>query len=179
MKDVDIEEPTSFLDHLYLGCTQRGCKPNEKIFGQYNKMSEYRISAGATEKLPGWDKPRAKTSACPTTWKDMLEKSWNGIANWQTRKQSICTKFQVVAWMIITSRKKLESARFPVLVWTITKFKRKSWKTEVKCMKFAPTLYLNACTWHELTDLTFCGQSTNLHDLSRNGFKHVTDDWHD
>ena len=39
------------------------CKPNEKIIGQYNKMFESRISAGATEKLPGGDKPRAKTSA--------------------------------------------------------------------------------------------------------------------
>ena len=54
VKDVDIEEPTSFLDHVYLGCTQRECKPNEKNFGQYNKMFESRISAGATEKLPGW-----------------------------------------------------------------------------------------------------------------------------
>ena len=63
MKDVDIEEPTSFLDHVYLGCTQRECKPNEKIIGQYNKVFESRISAGATEEFPGWDKPRAKTSA--------------------------------------------------------------------------------------------------------------------
>ncbi len=60
MNDVDIEEPTSFLDHVYLRCTQRECKPNEKIIGQYNKMFESSISAGATEKLPGWDKPRAK-----------------------------------------------------------------------------------------------------------------------
>ena len=51
MKDVDILEPTKFLDHVYLGCTQRECKPNEKI-GQYNKMFESRISAGATEQLP-------------------------------------------------------------------------------------------------------------------------------
>ena len=63
MKDVDIEEPTSFLDHVYQGCIQRECKPNEKIIGQYNKMFESRISAKPTEKLPGWDKPRAKTSA--------------------------------------------------------------------------------------------------------------------
>ena len=60
MKDVDNEEPISFLDHVYLGCTQRECKPNEKIIGQYYKMFESRISAGATEKLPGWDEPRAK-----------------------------------------------------------------------------------------------------------------------
>ena len=31
MKDVDLDEPTSFLDHVYLGCTQTECKPNEII----------------------------------------------------------------------------------------------------------------------------------------------------
>ena len=54
MKNVDIDEPTSFLQHVYLGCTQRKCKPNETIIEHYNKMLESRISAGATEKLPGW-----------------------------------------------------------------------------------------------------------------------------
>ena len=49
MKNVDIDEPTSFLDHVYLGCTQRECKPNETIIEQYAKMFESRISAGATE----------------------------------------------------------------------------------------------------------------------------------
>ena len=29
MKNVDLDEPSSFLDHVYLGCTQRECKPNE------------------------------------------------------------------------------------------------------------------------------------------------------
>ena len=28
-ENVDIDEPTSFLDHVFLGCTQRECKPNE------------------------------------------------------------------------------------------------------------------------------------------------------
>ena len=46
MKNVDIEEPTSFLDHVYLGCTQRERKPNEAIIEQYTKMFESRISAG-------------------------------------------------------------------------------------------------------------------------------------
>ena len=31
MKLVDLGEPTSFLDHVYFGCTQRECKPNETI----------------------------------------------------------------------------------------------------------------------------------------------------
>ena len=30
MKNEDIDEPTSFLNHVYLGCSQRDCKPNEK-----------------------------------------------------------------------------------------------------------------------------------------------------
>ena len=28
MKNVGIEEPTSFLGHVYLGCTQCQCKQN-------------------------------------------------------------------------------------------------------------------------------------------------------
>ena len=58
-----MRSKTSFLYHVYLGCTQRECKPNEKIIGQYNNMVETHISAGATENLPGLDKPHAKTSA--------------------------------------------------------------------------------------------------------------------
>ena len=34
MKKVELDEPTSFLDHVYLGCTQRECKPNETIIEQ-------------------------------------------------------------------------------------------------------------------------------------------------
>ena len=60
MKNVDIDEPTSFLDHVYLGCIQRECKPNETIIEQFSKMFESRISAGATEKLPGGTNLRHK-----------------------------------------------------------------------------------------------------------------------
>ena len=62
MKLVDLGEPTSFLAHVYLGCTQRECKPNETIIAQYTKMFESRFSAGATEKLPGWEKSRTNSS---------------------------------------------------------------------------------------------------------------------
>ena len=30
-KEVDLGEPTSFLDHVYLGCTQRQCEKKAKI----------------------------------------------------------------------------------------------------------------------------------------------------
>ena len=63
MKRADLGEPTSFLDKLYLGCTQREYKVNENVVHQYREMFESRISATATEKLPGWEKTHAKIVA--------------------------------------------------------------------------------------------------------------------
>ena len=51
-KEVDLGEPTSFLDHVYLGCTQRECDTSNHIFDTSRTMFESRISAAATEKLP-------------------------------------------------------------------------------------------------------------------------------
>ena len=51
-KEVDLGEPTSFLDHVYLGCTQRQCQISKDIVDNYRAMFESRISAGGTEKLP-------------------------------------------------------------------------------------------------------------------------------
>ena len=33
-KEVDLGDPTSFLDHVYLGCTQRQCEVSQKYCGQ-------------------------------------------------------------------------------------------------------------------------------------------------
>ena len=49
-KAVDLREPISFLDHVYLGCTQRQCQISKDIVENYRTMFEYRSSAGATEK---------------------------------------------------------------------------------------------------------------------------------
>ena len=50
MKDVDLGEPTSFLDHVCLGCTQRKCQISKDIADDYKNMFESRISAGTMEK---------------------------------------------------------------------------------------------------------------------------------
>ena len=43
MKDVDIEEPTSFLDHVFFVLhIQRRCKPNEKIVEKTDQ--QYKVS---------------------------------------------------------------------------------------------------------------------------------------
>ena len=51
-KEVDLGGPTSFVDHVYLGCTQRQCERNKDVVDNYRTMFESRISAGGTEKLP-------------------------------------------------------------------------------------------------------------------------------
>ena len=65
MKDVDLGEPTSFLDHVYLGCTQRECQISDDIVANNRDMFESRISAGAKEQLPtrASGKPDAETTS--------------------------------------------------------------------------------------------------------------------
>ena len=51
-KEVDLGEPTSFLDHVHLGRTQRQCEISKDIVDNYRTMFESRISAARTEKPP-------------------------------------------------------------------------------------------------------------------------------
>ena len=49
-KKVHLGDSASFLDHVYLGCTQRQCETIKDIIDNYRTMFESRISAGGTEK---------------------------------------------------------------------------------------------------------------------------------
>ena len=149
---VDIEEPTSFLDHVYLGCTRRECKPNEKIIGQYNKMFESHLSAGATEKLPGWDKPRAKTSAWSYDMEGHARKCVDGYCE-------LSNKTEVSSPCLDDHQIKKEE------------MEHKGELSEVCSHVVLECFYLARICRPD--------QSTNWHDLSQNGLKHVTDDWHD
>ena len=50
-KEVDLGEPTSFLDHVYLGCTQRQCEISKHTVDNYRTMFESRISAGGSGEI--------------------------------------------------------------------------------------------------------------------------------
>ena len=63
MKEVDLGEPTSVFDHVYLVCTQRDCQTSKDIVDNYRNMFESRICAGAKEKLPCSGKPGADISS--------------------------------------------------------------------------------------------------------------------
>ena len=58
---------------------QRERTSNENIIEEYTKMLEIRVSAGAIEKLPGWENPYGKKSLGLTTWKAMRKSEWKDI----------------------------------------------------------------------------------------------------
>ena len=66
-KEVDLGEPTSFVDHVYLVCTQRQCERSKDIVDKYRTMFESRISAGATEKFP------RSENLCISSWSHDME----------------------------------------------------------------------------------------------------------
>ena len=103
-KEVDLGEPTSFLDHVYLGCTQRQCERSKDIVDNYRTMFEPRISAGSTEKYHA--RKICVSLRALMTWKVMSRNVWNDIMSWQTRRFNNSTKYQFHALMTITSKKK-------------------------------------------------------------------------
>ena len=72
-KDVDLEEPTSLLYNVYLGCTQRECQMSKDIVDNYKSMFESRISAGATEKLPQTKAPGKLETNTFSSWSYDME----------------------------------------------------------------------------------------------------------
>ena len=50
-KEVDLGGPTSFLDHVCWGCTQRQCERSKDIVDNYRVMFESQISAERTWKI--------------------------------------------------------------------------------------------------------------------------------
>ena len=150
-KEVDLGEPTSFLDHVYLGCTQRQCEISNDIVYNYKTVFESRISAGRTENYH--TRKIFVFLRGHMTWKVMPRNVWNDIVNWQARRLNNSTKYLLHASMTITSKK--------------------NWNPWENCQKYALKLFWNACTWHVLENLIFSGQWINLHDRSRNGPKPI------
>ena len=103
-KEVDLGEPTSFLDRVDLGCTQRQCEISKDTVDNYRTMFESRISARGVEKyhslkifvfLHGL-----------MTWLVMQRSVWNDIVSLQTRRLNNSTKYLLHASMTTTSKKK-------------------------------------------------------------------------
>ena len=81
---VDLGEPTSFLDHVYLGCTQRKCEISKDIVDNYRTMSNREFPRGEQRNyhslkifvfLQGL-----------MTWLVMQRNVWNDVLSWQTKR---------------------------------------------------------------------------------------------
>ena len=110
MKDVNLGEPTSFLDHVYLGRTQRECQISKDIVDSYRSMFETRISVGAMENLSeikASGKPETNTLSSLSS-RSCKEMRGNNIANLRIKKLSNCIKSQRHAWVTIILKKTMD-----------------------------------------------------------------------
>ena len=71
MELVDLDGPTSVLDHVCWGCTQRECKPNEAIIDQCRENVRITSFCYAQLKNNQDGKTSQKLPRGHTTWKDM------------------------------------------------------------------------------------------------------------
>ena len=78
-KEVDLGEPTSFLDHVYFGCTQRQCEISKDIVDTYRTMFESRISAVRTEML--LFSGNLRISYGLVIWRVMQRNLWSDIVS--------------------------------------------------------------------------------------------------
>ena len=106
-KEVDLGEPTSFLDHVYLGCTQRQCEVSKDIVDNYRTMFESLISAGGVEKLPF--PQNIRISSWSYDMAGHASKCVDDIVSWRTRRLSNSTKYLLHASMTTTSKKKKQN----------------------------------------------------------------------
>ena len=91
-KEVDLGEPTSFLDHVYLGCTQRQCEISKDIVDHYRAMFESRIFS--RERTENYHAQKIFVFLRgPTIWKVMPRNVWNDFVSWQTRRLNNSTKY--------------------------------------------------------------------------------------
>ena len=106
-KEVDLGEPTSFLDHVFLVCTQRQCEISKDIVDKYRTMFESRISAGATEKLP------FSKNLCISSWPFDMEghakKCVERYCELAKQRLNNSTKYLLHASMTIISKKKKQN----------------------------------------------------------------------
>ena len=72
-REVDLGEPTSFFDHVYLGCTQRQREISKDIVDDYKSVFASGISAGAMEQLPEATAPGKRETDTISSWSYVME----------------------------------------------------------------------------------------------------------
>ena len=84
-KLVDLDEPTSFLDHVHVGCTQRECNPNGTIVDEYRKCSNLEF---LLQQLKNYQDGKSFTQRRVrglTTWKDTRRNALKDVVSCQKK----------------------------------------------------------------------------------------------
>ena len=102
-KEVDLGEPTSFLDHVYLGCIQRQCEISKDIVDNYRTCSNREFPR---EEQRNYHSLKIFVFLHGLmTWLVMQRSVWNDIVSWRTGQLNNSTKYQLHALMTIISKK--------------------------------------------------------------------------
>ena len=83
--EVDLGEPTSFVDHVYLGCTQRQCQISKNTVDNYRTMFDSRISGEGLEKLQFPQNLRFLARSI-TKWTKACDKRLNRLISYNHHK---------------------------------------------------------------------------------------------
>ena len=124
-KKVDLGEPTSFLDHVYLGCTQRNVRL-ARILWIIIEVCSNQGFLPWLQKNCQKHKPRRNLMPKrylhgPVTWKVTQRNAWKDIANLRIKQLNNYTKSRHHVWMTsIFKKKKLDELE------NCQKFPRKS-----------------------------------------------------
>ena len=106
-KDLDLGEPTVFLDHVYLRCAQRECHTSKETLWTITETCLNPKSLLDLQKRYSTLRKLAhKFPHGPMIWNVTPRNPWKDIANWQTKQLDGCTKSQHHAWTTTNSRKK-------------------------------------------------------------------------
>ena len=126
LKDVDLGEPTSYLDHVYVGCTQRLCQISKETVDNYKSMFEIQNFCWCYGKI---QKLKVQGNLWQTLYLHglvtrtvMRRNAWKDCANLRTKQLNSHTKSQHHALTTVNLRKK-------------------KWDLLENCHKYAPNLF--------------------------------------
>ena len=134
-KEVDLGEPTSFLDHGILGLHSMTMPNKHRYCGQL--QNHVRIANFRGREQRNYHSLKIFVFLHGLViWRVMQRSVWNDNVSWRIRRFNNSTKYLLHASMTTTSKKKKQNLL-------------ETWH------KYAPKLFWNASIWHVLEDLIF------------------------
>ena len=145
MKNVDLEEPTSFLDHVFWDALNVNVNRTRSSLNNRRRCLDHAFLLEQLKSYQDGKNLTQKQLHGPPTWKDMLESALNDVANWQTRKWS--SYFKVSSPCLDDHQFRQEALE------AVGEVSKVCSQIVLKCLYLA---------W--MGDQTFCGLSTSLRD---------------